>query len=179
MNILSKIVIPLFVFFVVFYGFIKKVNLYDSFLEGAKEGLQISVNIFPNVLAMVFAINIFLDSNFVYEILRVFEGFLMKFNIPLDILPMAILRPISGTATLAMPKWRKLIMNDIFMNYGPDSYAGRLASVLQGCTDTTIYVLALYFGSIGVKKIRYSLVVGLIADLIGITIAFILTAIFF
>ena len=168
MNTLSKIVIPLFVFFVVFYGFIKKVNLYDSFLEGAKEGLQISVNIFPNVLAMVFAINIFLDSNFVYEILRVFEGFLMKFNIPLDILPMAILRPISGTATLA-------IMNDIFMNYGPDSYAGRLASVLQGCTDTTIYVLALYFGSIGVKKIRYSLVVGLIA----ITIAFILTAIFF
>ncbi len=172
MNTLSKIVIPLFVFFVVFYGFIKKVNLYDSFLEGAKEGLHISVNIFPNVLAMVFAINIFLDSNFVYEILRVFEGFLMKVNIPLDILPMAILRPISGTATLA-------IMNDIFMSYGPDSYAGRLASVLQGCTDTTIYVLALYFGSIGVKKIRYSLVVGLIADLIGITIAFILTAIFF
>lgn len=172
MNTLSKIVIPLFVFFVVFYGFIKKVNLYDSFLEGAKEGLHISVNIFPNVLAMVFAINIFLDSNFVYEILRVFEGFLMKVNIPLDILPMAILRPISGTATLA-------IMNDIFMSYGPDSYAGRLASVLQGCTDTTIYVLALYFGSVGVKKIRYSLVVGLIADLIGITIAFILTAIFF
>ena len=172
MNTLSKIVIPLFVFFVVFYGFIKKVNLYDSFLEGAKEGLHISVNIFPNVLAMVFAINIFLDSNFVYEILRVFEGFLMKVNIPLDILPMAILRPISGTATLA-------IMNDIFMSYGPDSYAGRLASVLQGCTDTTIYVLALYFGSIGVKKIRYSLVVGLIADLIGITIAFILTPIFF
>ena len=172
MNTLSKIVIPLFVFFVVFYGFIKKVNLYESFLEGAKEGLHISVNIFPNVLAMVFAINIFLDSNFVYEILKVFEGFLMKVNIPLDILPMAILRPISGTATLA-------IMNDIFMSYGPDSYAGRLASVLQGCTDTTIYVLALYFGSIGVKKIRYSLVVGLIADLIGITIAFILTAIFF
>ena len=172
MNTLSKIVIPLFVFFIVFYGFIKKVNLYDSFLEGAKEGLHISVNIFPNVLAMVFAINIFLDSNFVYEILRVFEGFLMKVNIPLDILPMAILRPISGKATLA-------IMNDIFMSYGPDSYAGRLASVLQGCTDTTIYVLALYFGSIGVKKIRYSLVVGLIADLIGITIAFILTAIFF
>ena len=91
MNYISKLVIPLFVFVVIFYGFIKKVNLYDSFLDGAKEGLQISVNIFPNVLAMVFAINIFLDSNFVYEILRVFEGFLMKFNIPLDILPMAFL----------------------------------------------------------------------------------------
>lgn len=172
MNTLSKIVIPFFVFLVIFYGFIKKVNIYDSFLEGAKEGLQISFNIFPNVIAMVFAINIFLDSNFVYEILSVFEGLLNRVSIPLDILPMAILRPISGTATLA-------IMNDIFTNYGPDSYAGRLASVLQGCTDTTIYVLALYFGSVGVKKIRYSLIVGLIADAIGITVAFILTAMFF
>ena len=141
-------------------------------MDGAKEGLQISFNIFPNIIAMVFAINIFLDSNFVYEILSVFEGLLMKFGIPLDILPMAILRPISGTATLA-------IMNDIFKTFGPDSYAGRLARVLQGCTDTTIYVLALYFGSIGVKKIRYSLSVGLIADLIGIVVAFILTAMFF
>lgn len=172
MNTFSKLVIPLFVVFVIFYGFIKKVNLYDSFLEGAKDGLSISFNIFPNVMAMVFAINIFLDSNFVYEVLSIFKPLLNYINIPLDILPMAILRPISGTATLA-------IMNDIFTNFGPDSYAGRLASVLQGCTDTTIYVLALYFGSVGVKKIRYSLGVGLIADLIGIVIAFILTALFF
>ncbi len=172
MNTFSKLVIPLFVVFVIFYGFIKKVNLYDSFLEGAKDGLSISFSIFPNVMAMVFAINIFLDSNFVYEVLSIFKPILNYINIPLDILPMAILRPISGTATLA-------IMNDIFTNFGPDSYAGRLASVLQGCTDTTIYVLALYFGSVGVKKIRYSLGVGLIADLIGIVIAFILTALFF
>lgn len=172
MNTFSKLVIPLFVVFVIFYGFIKKVNLYDSFLEGAKDGLSISFSIFPNVMAMVFAINIFLDSNFVYEVLSIFKPILNYINIPIDILPMAILRPISGTATLA-------IMNDIFTNFGPDSYAGRLASVLQGCTDTTIYVLALYFGSVGVKKIRYSLGVGLIADLIGIVIAFILTALFF
>lgn len=172
MNYISKIVIPLFVFIVIFYGFVKKVNLYDSFLEGAKEGLQISLSVFPNVLAMVFAINIFLDSNFVYEILDVFKPLLDLVNIPLDILPMAILRPISGTATLA-------IMNDIFVSYGPDSYAGRLASVLQGCTDTTIYVLALYFGSVGVKKIRYSLTVGLIADFIGISVAFLLSSLFF
>ena len=90
--------------------------IYDAFLDGATEGLQISFNIFPNIIAMVFAINIFLDSNFVYEILSVFEGLLMNFGIPLDILPMAILRPISGTASLA-------IMNDIFINFGPDSYA--------------------------------------------------------
>ena len=172
MNTLSKIVIPIFVVFVIFYGFKKKINIYDSFLNGAKEGLMISFNIFPSIIAMVFAINIFLDSNFVYEVLAFFKPILQMFNIPLEIMPMAILRPISGTATLA-------IMNDIFIKYGPDSYIGRLASVLQGCTDTTIYVLALYFSSIGIKKIRYSLGVGLFADLVGITIGFLITMLFF
>ena len=86
MNYISKLVIPLFVFVVIFYGFIKKVNLYDSFLDGAKEGLQISLSVFPNVVAMVFAINIFLDSNFVYEVLDVFKPIFEIINIPLDIL---------------------------------------------------------------------------------------------
>ena len=172
MNMFSKIVIPTFIVFVIFYGFIKKVNIYDTFLEGAKEGLMISFNIFPSIIAMVFAINIFLDSNFVNAVLGVFTPILNLINIPLEIMPMALLRPISGTATLA-------IMNDVFIKYGPDSYVGRLASVLQGCTDTTIYVLALYFSSIGVKKIRYSLGVGLFADLVRISVAFIITMLFF
>lgn len=172
MSTISRVIIPVFVIFVIFYGFIKKVNIYDAFLDGAKEGLQISFNIFPSILAMVFAINIFLDSNFVYEVMGFLSPILKYVNIPIDIMPMAVLRPISGTATLA-------IMNDIFIKYGPDSYIGRLASVLQGCTDTTIYVLALYFSSVGVKKIRYSLKVGLLADLIGISVAFILTSLFF
>ena len=171
-NFLSALAIPATIIIIIFYGIKEKVKIFDTFLDGAKEGLQISLSVFPNVVAMVFAINIFLDSNFVYEVLDVFKPIFEIINIPLDILPMAILRPISGTATLA-------IMNDIFINYGPDSYTGRLASVLQGCTDTTIYVLALYFGSVGVKKIRYSLSVGLIADLIGITVAFILSSLFF
>lgn len=172
MNLFSKIVIPIFIVFVVFYGFKKKINIYESFLEGAKEGLIISFNIFPSIIAMVFAINIFLDSNFVYDVLGFFSPLLKFINIPIEIMPMAILRPISGTASLA-------IMNDIFINYGPDSYIGRLASVLQGCTDTTIYVLALYFSSVGIKKIRYSLGVGLFADLVGITVAFLITMLFF
>ncbi len=172
MNILSKIVIPLFVIFVIFYGFYKKVNIYDAFLEGAKEGLIITFNIFPSIIAMVFAINIFLDSNFVPEVLGLFKNFFNLVHIPLEIMPMALLRPISGTASLA-------IMNDIFITSGPDSYIGRLASVLQGCTDTTIYVLALYFSSIGIKKTRYALPVGLFADLIGITVAFLITSLLF
>ena len=172
MNLLSKIVIPLFVVLVIMYGFKKKINVYDSFLEGAKEGLYITFNIFPAVIAMVFAINIFLDSNFIYFLLNSVRGILDIVHIPIEIMPMALLRPVSGTASLA-------IMNDIFINFGPDSYLGRLASILQGCTDTTIYVLALYFSSIGIKKIRYALGVGLFADLIGIIAAFILTMLIF
>ncbi len=172
MNLISKIVIPLFVLFIIFYGVKKRVNVYDSFLEGAKEGLILVFHITPTVIAMVFAVNIFLDSNFIEGMLGFLKPIFDFINVPIDILPMALLRPISGTASLA-------IMNDIFIHFGPDSYIGRLASTLQGCTDTTIYVLALYFGSIKVTKTRYSLPVGLFADLMGIIAAFIITFIFF
>lgn len=172
MNILSKIIIPIFVLFIIFYGVKKKVSVYDSFLEGAKEGLIMCFHIAPTILAMVFAVNLFLDSNFLNGILGFLKPVLSGTRVPMDILPMAILRPISGTASLA-------IMNDIFINFGPDSFAGRLASTLQGCTDTTIYVLALYFGSIKVSKTKYALGVGLFADLMGIIAAFLITSIFF
>lgn len=172
MNTLSKIIIPLFVFLIIFYGVKKKVNVYDTFLTGAKEGLIMVFHIAPTILAMVFAVNIFLDSHFLEGALSFMRPIFELSKVPIDILPMAILRPISGTASLA-------IMNDIFISFGPDSFVGRLASTLQGCTDTTIYVLALYFGSIKVTKTRYSLPVGLFADVCGIIAAFIITSIFF
>lgn len=172
MNTLSKIIIPLFVFFIIFYGVKKKVNVYDTFLNGAKEGLIMVFHIAPTIIAMVFAVNIFLDSKFLEGALSFLHPLFELSKIPIDILPMAILRPISGTASLA-------IMNDIFIKFGPDSFIGRLSSTLQGCTDTTIYVLALYFGSIKVTKTRYSLPVGLFADICGIIAAFVITIIFF
>jgi len=172
MNTLSKIIIPLFVLSIILYGVKKKVNVYDTFLIGAKEGLIMVFHIAPTIIAMVFAVNIFLDSRFLEGVLSFLRPLLQMADIPIDILPMALLRPISGTASLA-------IMNDIFIHFGPDSFIGRLASTLQGCTDTTIYVLALYFGSIKVTKTRYSLPVGLFADLCGIIAAFIITSIFF
>lgn len=168
MEIISKIILPFLIIIIVFYGVYKKINVYDAFLDGAKEGLITTFNIFPAVMAMIFAINIFLDSN----VLSLITNLLKNINIPVEILPMAFLRPISGTASLA-------IMNDIFISFGPDSFYGRLASILQGCTDTTIYVIALYFGTVKISKIRYSLLVGLFADLVGITTAIILTNLFF
>lgn len=169
MKIISIIVIPLFIFFVVLYGYFKKLNVYESFLEGVKSGLKICYNIFPAILAMVFAVNLFLNSNVLSFVLSPITS---RINLAPEILPMAFLRPISGTASMS-------IMTNIFLTYGPDSFAGHLASVLQGCTDTTIYVIALYYSSIKVSKTRYTVVVGLLADLVGIIMAFILTNIFF
>jgi len=172
MEIVSKLILPIFIFIIIFYGLKKKINIYDSFLEGAKEGLVTTFSIFPAVIAMIFAINIFLDSGVLYFIAGFFKSLLETLNIELEILPMALLRPISGNASLA-------IMNEIFMKFGPDSFTGRLASVLQGCTDTTIYVIALYFGTVKITKIKHALSVGLFADLVGIIMAFVLTNLFF
>ncbi len=169
MNKISVIVIPLFILFVVFYGFIKKVKVYETFLDGALEGLKIVFNIFPAILAMVFAVNLFLESNVLEFLLNPITRLV---NLPSQIFSMAFLRPISGTASMT-------IMINIFQKFGPDSFVGNLASVLQGCTDTTIYVIALYYSSIKVSKIRYTLFIGLMADLVGIIMGFLLTNLFF
>ena len=172
MEMISKIILPIFIVGIIIYGIKKKINIYDVFLEGAKEGLVTTFSIFPAVIAMIFAINIFLDSGVLYFICSFFEPVLEFLNIELEIIPMALLRPISGNASLA-------IMNEIFMQFGPDSFTGKLASVLQGCTDTTVYVIALYFGTVKISKIKHALWVGLFADLVGIIMAFVLTNLFF
>ncbi len=171
MNIISKIILPVIVLVIIIYGLYKRVNIYELFLRGAKEGLKTSFNIFPAIVAMIFATNIFLDSGFLLFVINIVKKFFDSVLIPLEIIPMALLRPISGTASLA-------IMNDIFASFGPDSFIGRLASILQGCTDTTIYVIALYFSSIKISKTKYAIWVGLFADFVGITMAIILTNLF-
>ena len=161
-------VIPIIVLFIIVYSYKKKVNIYDEFLVGAKEGVGVEFNLVPSVVAMVLAINIFVRSG----ILEFFLSFLPNVGIPIEALSMAILRPISGNAALAM-------MNQVFTLYGPDSYAGYLASIIQGCTDTTIYVLALYFGSVKITKTRHALWAGLFADFCGLVASFVLCYIFF
>ena len=168
----SKLIIPLFILLIIFYGLIKKINIYDSFLGGVKEGLTTCYNIFPSILAMVFAVNLFLNSNFLAHAFSFLIPILSKLNLPIDIIPMAVLRPISGTASLS-------IMNDIFSKYGPDSFIGMLSSTIQGSTDTTIYVLALYFSSIKITKTGHALINGLFADLVGIIVSFIVVSLLF
>lgn len=172
MNLFSKLIIPIFVVGVVLYAFFKKVDLYESFLQGAKDGLIMTFHIAPAIIAMVFATNLFLNSHFIDYAFRFLHPLFQMIHIPIEIIPMALVRPISGTASLA-------ILNNILFSYGPDSFVGRLASTLQGCTDTTIYVLALYFGSIKVSKTGHALFAGLFADLVGILASFFIVSFFF
>ena len=158
---MNKYILPLVILFIIIYGIVKKNNIYDSFIKGTKEGLEIGLNIFPPLLAIIFSSRILISSGFIDFVLDIIGPFLNIIKFPKEIFPMSMLRPISGNASL-------VLMTEIFKRYGVDSFLGKVASTLQGCTDTTLYVIALYFGTIGVKKIRYALYVGLLVDLIGI-----------
>ena len=171
MNI-SNYFLPLIVFIIIIYALIKKVDIYDSFIRGAKEGLHLGFNIFPCLIAMIFGINILLGSGFITNIFNIIKPLFQTIGVPVEVMPLAIIRPISGNASF-------LVMTDLIKNYGPDSLIGNLAACMQGATDTTIYVLSLYFGSIGIKKIRYALIVGLFADLITVIMSIILIVFIF
>lgn len=165
-------IVSFLVVFIIFYGFIKNVNVYDSFVTGAKEGFIIIKNMFPSMLAMILAVNIFINSdvvNFMFSFLKPFFSF---FNIPFEIFPIAILRPLSGSFGLGL-------LNNIYKIYGPDSFIGLLTSVIQGSSDTTIYIITLYFGTIGIKKIRHALWTGLLCDLFMVICAIIFLTLFY
>lgn len=160
-NYLFSLVVPFIITITISYAYYKKIDIYNSFIKGAKEGVEMTINLFPYILAMIFGITMIINSNAINDFLSLFNPLFTFLKFPIEIVPMAIMRPVSGTATLAL-------MNDIFAVHGPDSFLGRLASTIQGSTDTTIYILTLYFGFVGIKKIRYAMWVGLIADLIGV-----------
>lgn len=165
-------IIPLIVVTIIIYGIYKKVNIFDTFIDGVKEGMKLSINLFPTIFAMIIAITLITDSNIINYICNLLKPLFSKISFPTEVLPLALLRPISGSSSL-------VILNDILAKYGPDSFIGRLSSVMQGSTDTTIYIISMYFASIGIKKTKYSLTVGLLADLLSVIISFIMVNIFF
>ena len=166
MNI-SNIILPLIVLIIVIYAIYKKVDLLNVFISGVKEGLEMSLQIFPTILAMILAINILLKSNLILDLITILKPLFNIVNFPTELLPLAILKPISGSSSL-------IVMNELLKTYGTNSYIGYLASVIQGSTDTTIYILSLYFSQIGIKKTKYALKVGLLADLTTIIVAIII-----
>lgn len=168
----GNFLIPIILGLIIIYAMKKNVNVYDSFINGAKEGLELSISVFPYLIGMLFATNILLNSNFLENIFDFMKPVFDLLKIPVEIMPMAVIRPISGNASFA-------IMIDLIKTYGVDSFIGLVSASLQGATDTTIYVLCLYFGSIGIKKIRYSLWVGLLTDLVAVFVSVVVVKLVF
>ena len=164
-----NIFIPFIVLVVLIYGFYKKIDIYDIFLLGVEEGLEVALKIFPVMFSMMISINILIKSNIINDIVNIFRPVLMFLGYPKDLLPLAILRPISSSSSL-------VILNNIFKIHGVDSFIGRVASVLQGSTDTTVYILGLYFSSVKIKKIKYALIVGLLADFMAVVFSMVVVS---
>jgi len=170
-NIILFSVIILFILL----GLRKKVNIYESFIEGAKEGFQVAIKIIPFLIAILVAIGAFRASGAMDILISGIEKVFILIGINTDFigaLPTALMKPLSGSGARGM-------MVDTMKTFGADSFVGRAACVVQGTTDTTFYILAVYFGSVGIKKTRYALTCGLIADFFGLTAAFIMAYLFF
>lgn len=171
-NIISKWAIPSLIFIVVVYAAIKKIDVFDTFVEGGKEGFTTAINLIPFLVAMLVALGIFRESGAFDLFVRLISPVTRLLDIPADVLPLAIMRPISGSGSLAMT-------TEIMQRFGADSLFGLIASTMQGSTDTTFYILTVYFGSVGIRRVKYSLSVGLLADLAGFLAAvFICKALF-
>ena len=160
MTYISNIILPLITIIVIAYALIKKVNIYDEFLIGVKEGLKTSLNIFPSIFALIVSVSVLIKSNLLNDLISLIDIKLF----PKEILPVAILRPISSSSTM-------MLLNEILIQHGPDSLIGKISSIIAGSTDTTIYIIATYYASIKVKKIKQSLLIGLLADLTCIIIS--------
>ena len=167
MSYISAFSIPVFIFFTIMYGYFKRVNVYDCFICGAKDGIYAIVNIIPSIVALMIAISMFRASGAIQIISSFLSPLLSKIGFPTEVLPLAILRPVSGSASLA-------IVTDIFKTYGPDSYIGKVASVMMGSTETTFYTIAVYFGAIKIKNTRHTLKAALSADFTGIVLSAVL-----
>ena len=172
MNNLSLYILPIMILGILLAGIVKKVPVYEEFVEGAKDGFKVSISIIPYLVAIIVGISMFKASGGIDLITSVCGTVLEKLSIPADIIPIMITRSLSGSATLGL-------FSDIVTTHGADSYISKLAAVMVGSSETTFYVLAVYFGSIGIKKYRYALLTGIIADVTGIVLAILVARLFF
>jgi len=167
-NELSRYIIPLMLVMIPFYGLVfKKVKVYESFVDGAKDGFDIAVRIIPYLVAILVAIGMFRASGALEILLTTMAPLLQYIGFPPENLPLALMRPLSGSGSLGL-------LTDLINEHGPDSLIAKIGATMFGSTETTFYVLAVYFGSVGIRKTRHALAAGLIADLVGV-----LSAVFF
>lgn len=159
-NYISAAAIPVTILCIVVYGLIEKKQVYDSFLDGAKEGIEIVLKMFPTLVGIFVAVGALRSSGIIDLIVKIIEPFTNLLRIPSQIMPLALLRPISGSASMA-------VAVDIMQNYGVDTLIGLITSTIMGSTETTFYTIAVYTSCVGIKKTRFILVAALFADLAG------------
>ena len=164
--------IPVIFLSIVSIGLIRKVKVYEVFVEGAKEGFDVGIRIIPYLVAILCAIAVFRSSGALELLTKGLSPVLNLFGYPAEALPMAMIRPLSGSGALG-------IMTELIETHGAESFIGRLASVMMGSTETTFYVLAVYLGSIGIRRGRHTLAACLIADAAGLISAFVVCKIVF
>lgn len=159
-SVISAWAIPVLVTTVLVYAAWRKIPIFETFVEGGKEGFTIAVSLIPYMVGMLVALGVFRESGAFDLFVKLIRPITDLLGIPGETVPLAIMRPISGNGALA-------ISAEIMQRFGPDSLLGLIAGTMQGSTDTTFYILTVYFGAVGIKKIRYSMTVGLLADLAG------------
>ena len=164
LNIISLWALPVLLILILTIGLIKKVPVYEEFTSGAKDGFKVAVNIIPYLVAIIVGISMLRASGAIDMVASAFAPVLKICHVPADTIPLMIVRSLSGSGALG-------VFSDIASNLGPDSYATKLSAVMVGSSETTFYVLAVYFGAVKISKLRYALIIGILADLIGIIAA--------
>ncbi len=172
LDIISLWALPAIILLILVTAFIKKVPVYETFVEGAKDGVTTTIKIIPYLTAIIVAVAMFRASGCLDFITTHCSSFLESIHLPAEILPLAIVRSLSGSAALG-------VFSDIAAQNPIDSYTVKLGAIMLGSSETTFYVLAVYFGSVGIKKYRYALATGLIADFAGIVGALVIASLFF
>ncbi|MBQ7125637.1 spore maturation protein [bacterium] len=168
----SILIMPIFIALIIITGMLKKVSVYEEFIEGAKDGFKVAIKIIPYLIALIVAVSMFRASGAFDLAERLLSSLLQQFSIPVGILPIMLTRSLSGSATLGL-------FSDIAIKNGADSFVTLMAAIMVGSSETTFYVLSVYFGSIGIKKFKYAIPVGIIADIIGIALAILVARTFF
>ena len=168
----SNYILPVFVCVVIFFGIYKKVDVFSTFIDGAKKGFDVFLSILPSLTALFLAVEMLKTSGGINILTFVLSPIAELLNIPEEVLPLCILSPVSGGGSLS-------VYETILSEYGPDSYIGRVSSVMMGSTETTFYAIAVYYGAVGVKKIRHTAICSLCADFTSFILAGITVRLFF
>lgn len=161
---LTKSIIPIIVIVITTYGMIKGRKVYEWFIEGAKEGLKVCLNIFPYLLAMLIAVNIFREAKLLDILNDLIAPIGALIGLPKEVIPLILIKPLSGSGAIG-------VLTDILKNYGPDTKIGLISSVIMGTTETIFYTLTVYFGAVQIKKIRHTLWAAILADLTAIIVS--------